>query len=143
MQVNSCNWAPKRTRMRGSNTTSRKPSRKPPVLLQTVVKQYVRSITMQMSQSGEKPWFPHSPCLFLWSDYCLCGLFKVSILVNSDPEVHEIAFQYGRNVGIAFQVMFATMFTCELIVCIDHDKTKVCCTDFVLANPIRLGYIGS
>ncbi|CAB1349635.1 unnamed protein product [Coregonus sp. 'balchen'] len=29
----------------------------------------------------------------------------VSILVNSDPEVHEIAFQYGRNVGIAFQLV--------------------------------------
>lgn len=31
--------------------------------------------------------------------------FKVSILVNSDPEVHEIAYQYGKNVGIAFQVI--------------------------------------
>ncbi|XP_064875536.1 all trans-polyprenyl-diphosphate synthase PDSS1-like isoform X3 [Oncorhynchus nerka] len=31
--------------------------------------------------------------------------FKVSILVNSDPEVQEIAFQYGRNVGIAFQLV--------------------------------------
>lgn len=31
--------------------------------------------------------------------------FKVSLLVNSDAEVHEIAYQYGRNVGIAFQVM--------------------------------------
>ncbi|XP_073344228.1 all trans-polyprenyl-diphosphate synthase PDSS1 isoform X1 [Pagrus major] len=31
--------------------------------------------------------------------------FKVSILVNSDPEVHEIAFQYGKNVGIAFQLV--------------------------------------
>lgn len=30
---------------------------------------------------------------------------QVSILVNSDPEVHEIAFQYGKNVGIAFQVV--------------------------------------
>lgn len=30
---------------------------------------------------------------------------KVSILVNSDPEVQEIAFQYGKNVGIAFQVV--------------------------------------
>ncbi|KAJ8010845.1 hypothetical protein DPEC_G00079360 [Dallia pectoralis] len=29
----------------------------------------------------------------------------VSILVNSDPEVHEIAYQYGRNVGIAFQLI--------------------------------------
>lgn len=41
-----------------------------------------------------------------WRGYVL---FKVSILVNSDPEVHEIAFQYGRNVGIAFQVMFAVL----------------------------------
>ncbi|XP_061521937.1 decaprenyl-diphosphate synthase subunit 1 isoform X2 [Phycodurus eques] len=29
----------------------------------------------------------------------------VSILVSSDPDVHEIAFQYGRNVGIAFQLV--------------------------------------
>lgn len=35
----------------------------------------------------------------------VCSLgFKVSILVNSDPDIHEIAYQYGRNVGIAFQV---------------------------------------
>ncbi|XP_013860869.1 all trans-polyprenyl-diphosphate synthase PDSS1 [Austrofundulus limnaeus] len=29
----------------------------------------------------------------------------VSMLVNSDPEVHEIAYQYGKNVGIAFQLV--------------------------------------
>ncbi|KAM6953265.1 all trans-polyprenyl-diphosphate synthase PDSS1 [Aplochiton taeniatus] len=29
----------------------------------------------------------------------------VSILVNSDPKVHEIAFEYGKNVGIAFQLV--------------------------------------
>ncbi|XP_061613873.1 decaprenyl-diphosphate synthase subunit 1 isoform X3 [Phyllopteryx taeniolatus] len=29
----------------------------------------------------------------------------VSILVSSDPDIHEIAFQYGRNVGIAFQLV--------------------------------------
>ncbi|XP_017262057.1 decaprenyl-diphosphate synthase subunit 1 [Kryptolebias marmoratus] len=29
----------------------------------------------------------------------------VSILVSSDPDVHEIAYQYGRNVGIAFQLV--------------------------------------
>ncbi|XP_068604122.1 all trans-polyprenyl-diphosphate synthase PDSS1 [Brachionichthys hirsutus] len=29
----------------------------------------------------------------------------VSLLVNSDPDVHEIAYQYGRNVGIAFQLV--------------------------------------
>ncbi|XP_071397938.1 all trans-polyprenyl-diphosphate synthase PDSS1 [Centroberyx affinis] len=29
----------------------------------------------------------------------------VSVQVNSDPEVHEIAYQYGKNVGIAFQLV--------------------------------------
>ncbi|XP_070842289.1 all trans-polyprenyl-diphosphate synthase PDSS1 [Chaetodon trifascialis] len=29
----------------------------------------------------------------------------VSVLVNSDPDVHEIAYQYGKNVGIAFQLV--------------------------------------
>ncbi|KAL7373852.1 hypothetical protein ABVT39_015976 [Epinephelus coioides] len=29
----------------------------------------------------------------------------VCVLVNSDPEVHEIAYQYGKNVGIAFQLV--------------------------------------
>ena len=29
--------------------------------------------------------------------------------MNSDPEVHEIAFQYGKNVGIAFQVRAADL----------------------------------
>lgn len=36
---------------------------------------------------------------------------QVSILVNSDPEVHEIAYQYGRNVGIAFQVTGLSSYT--------------------------------
>lgn len=30
---------------------------------------------------------------------------SVSILVNSDPKVHEIAFEYGKNVGIVFQLV--------------------------------------
>lgn len=47
-------------------------------------------------------------CVFLLT--ASSRLFKVSILVNSDPEVHEIAYQYGKNVGIAFQVMFVTYF---------------------------------
>ncbi|XP_061613871.1 decaprenyl-diphosphate synthase subunit 1 isoform X1 [Phyllopteryx taeniolatus] len=36
-----------------------------------------------------------------------CFIFscQVSILVSSDPDIHEIAFQYGRNVGIAFQLV--------------------------------------
>ena len=31
-------------------------------------------------------------------------LFQVSVLGCPDPAVHEIAYQYGKNVGIAFQV---------------------------------------
>lgn len=50
-QVSSCSWDPKRTRTKDSNTTSRKPSRRLRVLLQTVVKQYVRSVSTQISQS--------------------------------------------------------------------------------------------
>lgn len=30
--------------------------------------------------------------------------FQVSVLACPDPVVHEIAYQYGKNVGIAFQV---------------------------------------
>ncbi|KAK1885122.1 Decaprenyl-diphosphate synthase subunit 1 [Dissostichus eleginoides] len=29
----------------------------------------------------------------------------VCVLVSSDPKVHEIAYQYGKNVGIAFQLV--------------------------------------
>lgn len=32
------------------------------------------------------------------------SLFQVSVLGCPDPVVHEIAYQYGKNVGIAFQV---------------------------------------
>lgn len=31
-------------------------------------------------------------------------LLQVSVLGCPDPVVHEIAYQYGKNVGIAFQV---------------------------------------
>lgn len=56
-------------------------------------------------RAGEKPRFLRSG-VFCW--LCRPSLFKVSILVNADPEVHEIAFQYGKNVGIAFQVISET-----------------------------------
>lgn len=58
---------------------------------------------------GGKPRFLHSRVFLLTVSFS----FKVSILVNSDPEVHEIAFQYGKNVGIAFQVisdLFESLF---------------------------------
>uniref|UniRef100_A0A8B9HRL8 Uncharacterized protein n=1 Tax=Astyanax mexicanus TaxID=7994 RepID=A0A8B9HRL8_ASTMX len=35
----------------------------------------------------------------------MSSILQVSILGNSDPEVHEIAYQYGKNVGIAFQLV--------------------------------------
>lgn len=50
---------------------------------------------------GEKPRFLHLMC-FCWLSSVS---FKVCVLVTSDPEVHEIAFMYGKNVGIAFQVI--------------------------------------
>ncbi|XP_055086036.1 decaprenyl-diphosphate synthase subunit 1 isoform X1 [Periophthalmus magnuspinnatus] len=52
-------------------------------------------------------WRELSICIFsiLYSRLCRVCVFKVSILVSPDPEVHEIAYQYGRNVGIAFQLV--------------------------------------
>lgn len=43
---------------------------------------------------------------FLLPASCLSqnSLFQVSVLGCPDPVVHEIAYQYGKNVGIAFQV---------------------------------------
>lgn len=38
-------------------------------------------------------------------------LFQVSVLGCPDPVVHEIAYQYGKNVGIAFQV--GMLFICK------------------------------
>lgn len=47
-------------------------------------------------------WLPHSclPATYLG----ILILFQVSVLGCPDPVVHEIAYQYGKNVGIAFQV---------------------------------------
>ncbi|KAK5878179.1 hypothetical protein CesoFtcFv8_025612 [Champsocephalus esox] len=67
-EVNSCSWAPKRTRTRDSNTTWRKPFKKTASLIANSCK-------------------------------------AVCVLVSSDPKVHEIAYQYGKNVGIAFQLV--------------------------------------
>lgn len=69
--------------------------------MQTVVKQYVHSVSTQISELKKTLGF-YTSCLSLLTVFSLS--FKVSVLVNSDPEVHEIAYQYGRNVGIAFQV---------------------------------------
>lgn len=55
-------------------------------------------------------------CVTLWSQarsgswlnlsiHSFCFSSQVSILGCPDPKVHEIAYQYGKNVGIAFQVV--------------------------------------
>ena len=52
-QVNSCSWAPKRTRRRDSNTTWTRRLRRRPVSSPTVVKLYVRSVRiMQTSRKS-------------------------------------------------------------------------------------------
>ncbi|XP_038587363.1 decaprenyl-diphosphate synthase subunit 1 isoform X1 [Micropterus salmoides] len=56
----------------------------------------------QISLSWRKSIGFHTYC-FLLTVASLSS--KVSILVNSDPDVHEIAYQYGKNVGIAFQLV--------------------------------------
>lgn len=45
------------------------------------------------------------PCFYLPATYLGILLpLQVSVLGCPDPVVHEIAYQYGKNVGIAFQV---------------------------------------
>lgn len=43
--------------------------------------------------------------LFLAASNLPKNLFQVSVLGCPDPVVHEIAYQYGKNVGIAFQLI--------------------------------------
>ncbi|XP_029502247.1 all trans-polyprenyl-diphosphate synthase PDSS1-like isoform X2 [Oncorhynchus nerka] len=77
-------------------------------VLSQVTEDLVRGEFMQLgSKENEKERFKHyldktfKKTASLIANSCKA----VSILVNSDPEVHEIAFQYGRNVGIAFQLV--------------------------------------
>lgn len=44
------------------------------------------------------------PCLLSAAYSRILSLLQVSVLGCPDPVVHEIAYQYGKNVGIAFQV---------------------------------------
>ncbi|XP_068199632.1 all trans-polyprenyl-diphosphate synthase PDSS1 isoform X2 [Antennarius striatus] len=71
-----------------------------------VIEDLVRGEFMQLgSKENENERFKHylektfKKTASLMANSCKA----VSILVNSDPAVHEIAYQYGRNVGIAFQ----------------------------------------
>ncbi|KAK6293262.1 hypothetical protein J4Q44_G00367630 [Coregonus suidteri] len=77
-------------------------------VLSQVMEDLVRGEFMQLgSKQNESERFKHylektfKKTASLIANSCKA----VSILVNSDPEVHEIAFQYGRNIGIAFQLV--------------------------------------
>ncbi|TWW70736.1 decaprenyl-diphosphate synthase subunit 1 [Takifugu flavidus] len=77
-------------------------------VLSQVIEDLVRGEFMQLgSKENENERFKHylektfKKTASLIANSCKA----VSILVNSDPEVQEIAFQYGKNVGIAFQLV--------------------------------------
>ncbi|XP_057680731.1 decaprenyl-diphosphate synthase subunit 1 isoform X2 [Corythoichthys intestinalis] len=77
-------------------------------VLAQVIEDLVRGEFMQLgSKENESERFKHyldktfKKTASLIANSCKA----VSILVNSDPDVHEIAYQYGRNVGIAFQLV--------------------------------------
>ena len=43
--------------------------------------------------------------------FVLCiSVFQVAVLGDCNPEVQEIAYQYGRNIGMAFQVELLLLF---------------------------------
>nr|XP_057916605.1 decaprenyl-diphosphate synthase subunit 1 [Doryrhamphus excisus] len=77
-------------------------------VLSQVIEDLVRGEFMQLgSKENENERFKHylektfKKTASLIANSCKA----VSILVNSDPDIHEIAYQYGRNVGIAFQLV--------------------------------------
>ncbi|XP_035509307.1 decaprenyl-diphosphate synthase subunit 1 [Morone saxatilis] len=77
-------------------------------VMSQVIEDLVRGEFMQLgSKENENERFKHylektfKKTASLIANSCKA----VSILVNSDPEVHEIAYQYGKNVGIAFQLV--------------------------------------
>ncbi|XP_066574168.1 all trans-polyprenyl-diphosphate synthase PDSS1 [Amia ocellicauda] len=77
-------------------------------VLSQVIEDLVRGEFMQLgSKENENERFKHylektfKKTASLIANSCKA----VSILVSSDPEVHEVAFQYGKNVGIAFQLI--------------------------------------
>ncbi|XP_056155667.1 decaprenyl-diphosphate synthase subunit 1 [Lampris incognitus] len=77
-------------------------------VLSQVIEDLVRGEFMQLgSKENENERFKHylektfKKTASLIANSCKAA----SILVNSDPEVHEIAYQYGKNVGIAFQLV--------------------------------------
>ncbi|XP_047424205.1 decaprenyl-diphosphate synthase subunit 1 [Mugil cephalus] len=77
-------------------------------VLSQVIEDLVRGEFMQLgSKENENERFKHylEKTFKKTASLIAHSCKAVSILVNSDPEVHEIAYQYGRNVGIAFQLV--------------------------------------
>uniref|UniRef100_A0AAQ5ZBI9 All trans-polyprenyl-diphosphate synthase PDSS1 n=1 Tax=Amphiprion ocellaris TaxID=80972 RepID=A0AAQ5ZBI9_AMPOC len=77
-------------------------------VLSQVIEDLVRGEFMQLgSKENENERFKHylektfKKTASLIANSCKA----VSILVNSDPDIHEIAYEYGKNVGIAFQLV--------------------------------------
>ncbi|XP_015209486.2 all trans-polyprenyl-diphosphate synthase PDSS1 [Lepisosteus oculatus] len=77
-------------------------------VLSQVIDDLVRGEFMQLgSKENENERFKHylektfKKTASLIANSCKA----VSILGSPDPEVHEIAFQYGKNIGIAFQLI--------------------------------------
>ncbi|AWP21041.1 putative decaprenyl-diphosphate synthase subunit 1 [Scophthalmus maximus] len=77
-------------------------------VLSQVIEDLVRGEFMQLGskENGNERFKHYLEKTFKKTASLIANSCKaVSILVNSDPEVHEIAFQYGKNVGIAFQLV--------------------------------------
>ncbi|XP_061661237.1 decaprenyl-diphosphate synthase subunit 1 [Syngnathoides biaculeatus] len=77
-------------------------------VLAQVIEDLVRGEFMQLgSKENENERFEHylDKSFKKTASLIAHSCKAVSILVSSDPDVHEIAFQYGRNVGIAFQLV--------------------------------------
>uniref|UniRef100_A0A1A7YPB9 All trans-polyprenyl-diphosphate synthase PDSS1 n=2 Tax=Iconisemion striatum TaxID=60296 RepID=A0A1A7YPB9_9TELE len=77
-------------------------------LLSQVIEDLVRGEFMQLgSKENENERFKHylEKTFKKTASLIAHSCKAVSLLVNSDPDVHEIAYQYGKNVGIAFQLV--------------------------------------
>ncbi|KAM9308114.1 LOW QUALITY PROTEIN: all trans-polyprenyl-diphosphate synthase PDSS1-like [Gastrophryne carolinensis] len=80
-----------------------------------IIEDLVRGEFLQLGSKNENERFSHylektfKKTASLIANSCKA----VSILACPDPKVHEIAYQYGRNVGMAFQLIDDVLdFTC-------------------------------
>ncbi|KAK2499622.1 hypothetical protein MC885_003748 [Smutsia gigantea] len=69
----------------------------------SILTQVIEDLVREMDGSFHVGWLP---CFCLPAAYLGILLpLQVSVLGCPDPVVHEIAYQYGKNVGIAFQLI--------------------------------------